>query len=155
MSSQKMTLPLGLVPFPPPTPSKSRETIEALVIDSDGPAFSFHEPFFLGRPLDLGPVETGAVTLLSVSGPVWLPVSAEALEVIDSVSRLRGVETNRRSTEVDLVPSKALSGTWFDLVASIRARRLFFLGLEREGEGAGGEDERDLGEEEDRMAILI
>lgn len=157
-SSQKLTLPLGLTPLCPPTaslpriPGKgSRERDSALVVCCFGPALSLRELFFNRAPADLWSVEKIAVWSKSETAGLLLspPVGAGAPKGTGSTTLLVGVNTEGGSSEVDFIPSPA-AGAGLNLAASIKARRLFLLGLEIVA-GCEGEEAR----EEERAAILI
>lgn len=107
---------------------------------------------FLGASLGLVPVDGGADLVLS---RIML-VSVCVVVLNHRGSDKHGAEPEGRSPEADLVPSSDPLGTWLDFAASIRARRLFFFGLETVGDGdSAGEEIWDGVAEEGMAAILI
>lgn len=128
---------------------ESRELEVSLVVGRDFAAFLVFAAFVLGGPLGLVSVDRNTGWASSLSGLVVVSVCAVCLELRGSATG--GVEPERRSSEADLVPSSDPS---MDFAASIKARRLFFLGPEMGGDRDSDGDEVEMRVEED-MSVLI
>lgn len=133
----------------------SGEAEAALFVDMDFAAFSLCDTFFLEAILGLVSLDTRAGWGLfgSLSGLVCVLVNAVALEVEGPVSIPYGVGTDSRSCGADLVLFRDSSSSIF--AASIKARRLFFFGFEREGDEGRDGGERDGGGEEGRDTEVV
>lgn len=125
-----------------------------MVVGRDCAAFFVFDAFFLEAALGLASVDrkAGRASSFTESGSVLVP--AVVLELGGSATN--GAEPEGRSSEADLLPSSDPTETCSDFAASIKARRLCFLGLEMEGDGGSdGEEVRETVTEEGTTAVLI
>lgn len=129
---------------------------ESLVLERDCAAFFVLESFNLEAPLGLVSVDREARWASSLSELDLLSVCAVVLELRGSATN--GAEPEGRSSEADAVPSVDPLETFWDFGASIRARTLFFLGLEMVGDRDGDcewVEMREVVVEEGTVAALI
>lgn len=147
-----LTLGLALLSFT----LESRELGVSLVVERDCAAFFIFNTFILEASLGLVSVDRKAGQTLSFTkslpGLVLVSICAVVLELRGSATN--GAEPEGKSSEADPVPSGDPLETCLGFAASIKARRLFFLGLEMVGDrGSDGVEMRVV--EEDRLAVLI